>query len=87
MKERVMVAFYHKGRKQFVPWLLAELARKMNRDPDLILIDLKGLAQDGLAKSNRILRSNTTHCTWELTKAGQDEATSILLAEEMVRSR
>jgi hypothetical protein len=82
-----MVAFYHKGRKKFVPWLALELARKMNRDPDLVVNDLKGLAQDGLAKSNRIMRGNTTFSTWELTKAGQDEALQIIRAEEMVRAR
>lgn len=87
MKEHTLKAFYHKGRKKFVPWLAIELARKMNRDPDLVINDLKALGQDGLSKSNRIMRGNTSYSTWELTKAGEAEATSIMLAEEMVKSR
>jgi DNA-binding MarR family transcriptional regulator len=86
MRNEILKAFHHKGRKKFVPWLVSELARKMKRDPDLVINALKGLAQEGMAKSAKAMRGHD-RSIWELTKAGQAEATSIMLAEEMVRSR
>lgn len=85
MKERLLVAFFHRGRKRFVPWLGVELAKRLNRPQDDVDAELRGLSATGMA------RSSNTHgrlgtSTWELTQAGMIEARAIMAAQEVVRS-
>lgn len=85
MKERLMTAFYHRGRKQFVPWLASELSRRVKRDPDAVDIELRGLAATGMARS-RATDGKFQTATWELTQAGMIEARAVMAAAEVVRS-
>lgn len=85
MKERLLMAFYHRGRAKFVPWLCAELSRRVKRSPDEVEIELRGLALTGMAKSKPVDGHRGT-ATWELTQAGMIEARAIMAAAEVVRS-
>lgn len=78
MKERLLCAFYHKGRKQFVPWTMAELCNRIKRAPDDVATELRGLNQTGLA----VVKAEG----WQLTQAGMIEARAIMAAQEMARS-
>lgn len=78
MKERLLCAFYHKGRKQYVPWTFPELCNRVNRMPDDVATELRGLQQTGLAT----VKSHG----WQLTQTGMIEARAIRAAQDMVRS-
>lgn len=78
MKERLLTAFFHRGRKQFVPWTMAELCNRIKRAPDDVATELRGLNQTGLA----VVKSEG----WQLTQAGMIEARAIMAAQEMARS-
>ena len=85
MKERLLAAFWHKGRKAFVPWMPLELANRIKRPPELVEIELRGLAGSGLARSQNIAGARG-QTTWELTTAGKIEARAIIAAQDIVRS-
>lgn len=78
MKERLLTAFYHRGRKQFVPWTFGELCNRIKRAPDDVATELRGLNKTGLA----VVKSEG----WQLTQAGMIEARAIMAAQEMARS-
>lgn len=85
MKERLLTAFFHRGRKQFVPWLASELSRRVKRSPDDVDVELRGLDLTGMARS-RATDGHSQTSTWELTQAGMIEARAIMAAAEVVRS-
>lgn len=86
MKEQILKAFWHRGRKTFVPWLATELANRTKLDQEIVIATLKSLAYDGLAKSRKIDAHGGTN-TWTLTTTGKEEAAFLLRAEEIVRAR
>jgi hypothetical protein len=83
MKERLMKAFYHKGRKAFVPWTSEELARRCSASPNSIQAMLFTLGRSGLATAL------PTHAkglySWALTETGKLEARAILAAEDFAK--
>ena len=85
MIERVLKAFWHKGRRTTVAWTSLELERRTGLDWDDLQGQLQALAQKGWARgfkpSNRADRS-----TWELTPAGKAQAEQIIRAEALARS-
>jgi DNA-binding MarR family transcriptional regulator len=81
----IMKAFYHKGRRQFVPWLASELATKTRREEKYIVAELKKLAQAGMVAALRVPHASKLH-SWHLTPAGQAKAMEIIHAEAMMRS-
>ena len=87
MNIKLLKAFYHRGRKTFVPWLSSELARKMNEPHDEIIIGLRHLAQIGYARARRAERDAEGRSTWSLTELGKAEAEQIIRADEIVRAR
>ena len=86
MNPKVLKAFFHKGRKTFVPWMAFELARKTDMTIDETLFGLRGLSQLGYAKARKTGKEVDSKSTWELTALGKAEAMQLLVAEEFIRT-
>lgn len=86
MNSKILKAFFHRGRKKFVPWLAEEIARKLDMDVDDVNTGLRSLAAESLAKSRKA-EGHGTRPTWELTTLGKAEAENMLRAEEIVRAK
>lgn len=90
MSERILKAFYHRGRRTFVCWTLEELSKRTSTAPDDLLPLLRGLAQKqfvrGLKGHVRDHVRGVDPTTWELTPAGKAQAAQIIHAEAMARS-
>jgi hypothetical protein len=86
MNPKVLKAFFHKGRKTFVPWMAFELARKTDMTTDEILPSLRGLSQLGYAKARKTGKEVDSKSTWELTALGKAEAMQLLVAEEFIKA-
>lgn len=85
MKNRILKAFWHRGRKKFLPWTLNEIAKRSDMYPDQTLDALRGLAVAGLAQSKSTTRGKRSDATWQLTPAGQAEAANIITAEAFIK--
>lgn len=84
MKERILTAFWHKGRQAFVPWLAHEIARRVGRYEDDVQPELRGLLASGLARTKPTHLKNGGQ-VWELTPTGQVEARAIIAANEFAK--
>lgn len=78
----VMLAFYSKGRKEFVPLLTHEVARRAKVHEDVAKQAIGDVMQYGWVDS--YTRDHIT--TWYLTDAGKRMAQRIMEAAEVVRS-
>lgn len=85
MKEQILKAFYHKGRKAFVPWLASELATRTNQDQDAVLSALRGFAYEGFANAYKV-DGHKGLSVWALTSLGKSKAKEIMRAEEIARA-
>lgn len=83
MKERVLKAFFHKGRKMFVPWTVDEIARRVKERPDHVSTAMIELNRNGLANSMKSHHAGIQ--SWHLTEAGKAIALSIITAEDFVK--
>ena len=81
----ILKAFYHKGRRQFVPLLAREIAVKTGRGEDQVIAELRGLTRAGLVAFARVPHASKLH-SWHLTPSGQAKAMEIIHAEAMMRS-
>ncbi len=83
MTERIIKAFYHRGRRLPLPWTVAELSRRTGIAPEALGNLLTGLSAKGMASG---LHSGNHPTTWELTPQGKDTLRRIMEAEAMARS-
>lgn len=79
MKERILKAFWHRGRKAFVPWTTQELATRAKLPHDKISVAMGSLVLSGLAVSQKTHMAGFQ--TWHLTEAGKVAASNIITAE------
>ncbi len=86
MHPKLLKAFWHRGRKTFVPWMAFELARKLDMPQDQVVTGLRGLAAIGYAKSRKAERDAEGRSTWSLTELGKAEAENMIRAEELMRA-
>lgn len=83
MKERVLKAFFHRGRKAFVPWTVDEIARRVQERPDSVFSAMIELNRNGLANSMKSHHGGIQ--SWHLTEAGKAIALSIITAEAFAK--
>ena len=83
MKERVLKAFFHRGRKAFVPWTVEEIARRVKERSDKVSAVMMELNRSGLAGSMKTHQVGIH--SWHLTEAGKAIALSIITAEDFVK--
>lgn len=84
MREKVLKAFWHKSRKEFVSWTVRELCVRTSMTHREMVNELNSLSQTGLAKTD--LRHVVDVSVWQLTPAGIKEAATILQAELLANS-
>ena len=83
MTERIVKAFYHRGRRLPLPWTVAELERRTGIDAEQLANALIGLSIKGIARGVVSKRQPTT---WELTGQGKIILRRIMEAEALARS-
>lgn len=85
MTERVLKAFWHRGRRMAVAWTTAELERRTGLCFERLNVELRTLSRKGWATGHKA-NHRYDRATWELTPAGKAEAEQIIRAEAIARS-
>lgn len=84
MNAALVKAFFHRGRKQPVPWTAEEIAARINMPIDDAINELCAHAQLGLTKAERKNRKNGS-AIWALTKVGEKTVAHMIKAEGLIR--
>ena len=84
MKERILKAFWSKGRKTWLPCTVNDICKRAGCDKFKAEAELNRLAVIGLAFSDK---KTQTHgiTTWRITEAGKVQAKAIITAEDFVK--
>lgn len=85
MKERVITAFWHRGRKAYLPWMASEIARRLGVSEDEAFAAIYGLVRRGLAVGRRTADRKSTG-EFELTREGREVADKIRAAQIKLRT-
>lgn len=85
MNEKLLRAFFHRGRKKFLPWLNHELARRVDADPIEVERALRMLSRQGLVYGKQASREVDARSAFELTSLGRAEVMQMLMAEEQIK--
>lgn len=72
----IMLAFWHRGRKQFAEWTSEEIAKRVGIEPTVAGRRLGALATQGLVNAD-LLPQHTAR-GWRLTPEGERYATHFL---------
>lgn len=85
MKERVLKAFWSKGRKAWLPCTVEDICNRAGCDKFEASTELNRLAQLGLAFSDSGSKAAHKLSTWRITEVGKIEARAIIAAEEFAK--
>lgn len=80
----LLKAFWHRTRKQPVPWTAQEIAGRLGVDLDDALSALNSQAHIGLARAERKNRKGGS-AIWQLTKLGEKTLAHMIKAEELIK--